>query len=324
MNYQLRVRGRLVYDSSQLFSHRLRMPRHVLLRFGYGSQAGGRGLFGDTDAADPEPVAQGVPRLVLPGEGSADASYRQAEEPVSQLINDFGPPVASPAAARQRAAMPFVHLERELWDLRDAAGREITSDAPERRGWLLERGAVGRLQAAVKQLLADPGTLAAAVRLLLDRHFTPVLAEPICAAVDLDVPTLDLARSGGTAQAGRLRPRQYSPGLLRDHQLRPVGPLESRTATSPAGCGPLPRSCRSGCYSCSYATRRGTGTGAMSRCWPPVRSTARSRQGAARRPATGQMKGYSGSYPNAPRDRCPRRVSRRTPWRGRWAPRSPG
>jgi hypothetical protein len=36
----------------------------------------------------------------------------------------------------------------------------------------------------VEQLLADPGTLAAAVRLLLDRHFTPVLAELICAAAD--------------------------------------------------------------------------------------------------------------------------------------------
>jgi putative restriction endonuclease len=28
--------------------------------------------------------------------GSSVASYQQAEEPVSQLINDFGPPVASP------------------------------------------------------------------------------------------------------------------------------------------------------------------------------------------------------------------------------------
>ena len=71
--------------------------------------------------------------------GSSAASYQQAEEPVSQLINDFGPPVASAAAARQRAAMPFVHLERELWDLRDAAGRELGPDAPERRAWLLER-----------------------------------------------------------------------------------------------------------------------------------------------------------------------------------------
>ena len=64
--------------------------------------------------------------------GSSEASYQQAEEPVSQLINDFGPPVASAAAARQRAAMPFVHLERELWDLRDATGNEIAPDAPKR------------------------------------------------------------------------------------------------------------------------------------------------------------------------------------------------
>ena len=32
----------------------------------------------------------------------------------------FGPPVKSPSAARSRAAMPFVHLERELWELRVA------------------------------------------------------------------------------------------------------------------------------------------------------------------------------------------------------------
>jgi len=95
--------------------------------------------------------------------GSSQASYQQAEAPVSQLINEFGPPVASAAAARQRAAMPFVHLERELWDLRDATGEEIAPDAPERRAWLLDRGAVGRLRPPVEQLLADPVTLAAAL-----------------------------------------------------------------------------------------------------------------------------------------------------------------
>jgi hypothetical protein len=68
-----------------------------------------------------------------------------------------------------------VHLERELWDLQDATGREIGPDAPERRAWLLERGAVGRLRSPVERLLADPGTLAAATRLLLEQHFTPVL-----------------------------------------------------------------------------------------------------------------------------------------------------
>ena len=171
----------------------------------------------DDDNARPELRRSGHGQFAATG--SSVASLWQAEEPVSQLINDFGPPVASPAAARQRASMPFVHLERELWDLRDAAGREIAPDAPERRGWLLERGAVGRLQVAVEQLLADPGTLAAAVRLLLDRHFTPVLAELICSAVDLDVPALDLAGSGGTAQAGARaaapRVRRRGPARLR-------------------------------------------------------------------------------------------------------------
>jgi len=140
--------------------------------------------------------------------GSSAASYQQAEQPVSQLINDFGPPVASASAARQRAAMPFVHLERELWDLRDANGNEIGPDVPARRGFLLEQGAVGRLRASVERLLADPGTLAAAARLLLDMHFTPVLAELICTAVDLDMPALDFAGDDRVSRTVRLRPRR--------------------------------------------------------------------------------------------------------------------
>src|ERR1017187_5945740 len=49
--------------------------------------------------------------------GSALAPYAEAADPVSRLINDFGPPVRSPALERRRAAMPFVHLERELFSL---------------------------------------------------------------------------------------------------------------------------------------------------------------------------------------------------------------
>ncbi len=146
--------------------------------------------------------------------GSSAASYQEAEEPVSRLINDFGPPVASPSAALQRAAMPFVHLERDLWDLRDANGREIGADAPERRAWLVERGAAGRLVPPVERLLAHPGTLAAAARLLIEKHFTPTLAELICSAVDLDVPALDLA---GEARPDQLhRPRERRRGFAED------------------------------------------------------------------------------------------------------------
>lgn len=148
--------------------------------------------------------------------GSSLASYHAAEEPVSRLINDFGPSVASPAAARQRAAMPFVHLERQLWDLRDADGREIGPDAPERRGWLLEREAVGRLRPPVERLLASPGTLAAAARVLLDQHFTPMLAELICAEVDLDVAALDLAAVGaGRPSVVTGRRRGFAEEVLR-------------------------------------------------------------------------------------------------------------
>ena len=35
--------------------------------------------------------------------GSTAAAYAEAEEPVSTLINDYGPPVASASAGRQRA-----------------------------------------------------------------------------------------------------------------------------------------------------------------------------------------------------------------------------
>jgi putative restriction endonuclease len=125
--------------------------------------------------------------------GSTLVSYLEAEEPVSRLINDFGPPVTSPSGARQRAEMPFVHLERELWDLRDERGQELGLEVPERRRWLIDHGAIGRLRPVVEQLLADPATLAAASRQLLDLHFTPALAALICDAVNLDLATLEAA-----------------------------------------------------------------------------------------------------------------------------------
>lgn len=125
---------------------------------------------------------------------------------MTRLMNDFGPPVTSQSRARQRAATPFVHLERELWDLRDEHGRELDPDVPERRSRLIDHGAVGRLRPEVEQLLADPATLAAAARQLLDLHFTPTLASLICDAVDLDLTTLE-ASSLQPARIAR-RPRR--------------------------------------------------------------------------------------------------------------------
>lgn len=102
--------------------------------------------------------------------GSSAATYQQAEEPVSQLINDFGLSLASSSATRQRAAMPFVHLERELWDPRDTAGQEIGPGAPSAApgSWIARH----RPPAATRRgHPLRPKTLAAATRLLLDLHF---------------------------------------------------------------------------------------------------------------------------------------------------------
>ena len=148
--------------------------------------------------------------------GSTAAAYAEAEEPVSTLINDFGPPVAKASAGRQRAAMPFVHLEREIWDLRDSSGGEIGSGTSRSGPWLTDCEAVGRLRPGAEQLLADPGTLAAAARLLLDLHFTPGLGAMICDAVGLDLTVLELAASPGVAAARRsLRRPGFAEEVLR-------------------------------------------------------------------------------------------------------------
>ncbi|MYW69285.1 restriction endonuclease [Streptomyces sp. SID8379] len=123
--------------------------------------------------------------------GSTAVTYAEAEEPVSRLINDFGPAVTSRARARERAAMPFVHLERELWDLRDHDGNPVGPDVPERGNWLRSHGAHGRLSGDVERLLSVPGTPTAAARLLLEQHFTPSLEAPVCDAVGLDLADPD-------------------------------------------------------------------------------------------------------------------------------------
>src|SRR4030095_7862418 len=82
-------------------------------------------------------------------------------------------------------------------------------------GGLLDHGAVGRLRPEVEQLLADPATLAAAARQLLDLHFTPALASLICDAVDLDVATLEAASLQPPIRGRRPRRQGFAEEVLR-------------------------------------------------------------------------------------------------------------
>jgi putative restriction endonuclease len=75
--------------------------------------------------------------------------------------------------------MPFVHRERELWDLRDATGEPLGSDVPERRRILLDPGANGRLteEARRGRIPARPGSNRFA-RCRVRTHF-PASAPPL-------------------------------------------------------------------------------------------------------------------------------------------------
>jgi putative restriction endonuclease len=74
----------------------------------------------------------------------------------------------------------------------------------------------GRLRGEVERLIADPGTLASAARLLLDRHFTPGLAAMICDVVGLDLAELELAAGPGpTAAPRRARRPDFAENVLR-------------------------------------------------------------------------------------------------------------
>jgi putative restriction endonuclease len=158
----------------------------------------------------------------LAATGTTKATYLEAHEPVSQLITDFGPTVSNTVASRHRAAMPFIHLERELWDLQDGVGREIEPRVRESGPWLLNVGAVGQLRLPVQTVLAERSTLAAAARLLLDLHFTPALEAMICDQVGLDINALEAAATTSRKAAVTRRPRArgFAEAVLRAYAYK--------------------------------------------------------------------------------------------------------
>ncbi|MDX3570355.1 phosphorothioated DNA-binding restriction endonuclease [Streptomyces sp. ID05-47C] len=145
--------------------------------------------------------------------GSSAVAYTEAEGPVGRLINDFGPALANPARTPERAAMPFVHLERALWDLRDARGTPLPPSTAERGSLLKKAGAHGRLLPAVESLCADPATLASAVQLLLEEHFTPSLTQPLYDALGLEPETL---LTGGDLREVLVRRRARRAGFAEE------------------------------------------------------------------------------------------------------------
>jgi putative restriction endonuclease len=117
-------------------------------------------------------------------QGTSACTYEEAEKPVSRLLDDFGPP----SVGRYRAAMPFVHLESDLWELSGDEGAPLKDS----RAALCRAHATGRLRPEVEELLReDPSLIAESARMLVDLNFTPTYLEPICAEVGLDLDTAE-------------------------------------------------------------------------------------------------------------------------------------
>lgn len=103
--------------------------------------------------------------------------YEDLEEKVSRLIDEFGPSSSN----RYRAAMPFFHLEDEIWKVDG-----IEELAPNRAA-LIKNHAVGRLAPEVIALFnSDTSLIDTAARLLIECHFTDSYFDPILSAVGLD------------------------------------------------------------------------------------------------------------------------------------------
>ena len=133
--------------------------------------------------------------------GSSSVTFEETADDLARLIADYAPALPSgKAQSRDRAAMPFVHLERVLWHPRWADGTDLSRNQPERQAALVRGGAHGSLTTEVLALLADPLSLSAAARTLIDRNFTPSLEDALLSDVGLDLtpggPGLSLPRSG--------------------------------------------------------------------------------------------------------------------------------
>ncbi|MCE7083011.1 phosphorothioated DNA-binding restriction endonuclease [Streptomyces sp. ST2-7A] len=146
--------------------------------------------------------------------GTTEVAYEDLAGPLRGLIEEFGPPAASPV---DRPAMPFVHLERELWCPVKGNGEPIPAGGPRTdralRGW----AARGRLLPEVETLLADPAIRAEAVGVLIDHHFTPAWEEPLLAAVGGGLTALetDLARMVISSRAHPRRDPRFALATLK-------------------------------------------------------------------------------------------------------------
>lgn len=120
--------------------------------------------------------------------GSSELPWSQAQERLSDLIAEFGPPSKTKRA--QSAAYPFTRLRSDgVWVL----SRDVPMDLV---GPLATHNVVGRLDAATEAALRrDPELLRQVARALVEQHFPPTIAPDVLTVAGLDPD--DILRAPG-------------------------------------------------------------------------------------------------------------------------------
>lgn len=112
--------------------------------------------------------------------GRSRVSFREAEEPLKQLLRAFGP--SETGATPQ---YPFCRLANDgLWSVWMTDGSLPADDQPKD----LRQSAVGSLLPEFEMALADPALQTAIVRYLLGEHFPSQMHDQLLAAVGLPRP----------------------------------------------------------------------------------------------------------------------------------------
>lgn len=121
---------------------------------------------------------RGEPRLV---------SFREIEQPLRQLLIDFGPSRKS-----YHPELPFWHLHSDgFWELQNMAipPRGVGSTSAKKK-LLIDNNALGGLSQEYYESLKDPRTASEAITELLDRAFPESIHEDILEAVGIELTAL--------------------------------------------------------------------------------------------------------------------------------------
>jgi putative restriction endonuclease len=147
--------------------------------------------------------------------GFASLRFSDAQEKLSQLLIEFGPP-----SRTANVLDPFWRLQNDsVWRVKDDTGGRIGETiAPPTATVLSDRGASGNFSPEISETLKkQPAYIAQLGRDILAAHFPATLHDDICAAVGLETDAI-----GGTYETmeRRRRDADFRPRIIRAYEHR--------------------------------------------------------------------------------------------------------